>query len=100
MIHRWENLKRKHLTAAQIAEAEGAAERDALEMDLRALRKAANLTQAEMAPLIAMTQSELSRLERRDDVHVSTLARYVRALGGKLKIVAEIGKKKVVLAEH
>jgi len=99
MYHRWEDLKRKHLTAAKIAEAEEAAGQDALEMDLRALRKAANLTQNEMAPLIEMTQSELSRLERREDHRVSTLARYVRALGGHLKIVAEVGKKKVTLAE-
>jgi hypothetical protein len=37
-----------------------------------------------MAPPIEMTQSELSR--------------YVRVFGGSLKIVAEVGKKKVVLA--
>jgi predicted transcriptional regulator len=100
MYHRWEDLKRKHLTASQIAEVEAVVEKDALEMDLRALRKAANLTQNEMAPLIEMTQSELSRLERREDHRVSTLARYVRALGGHLKIVAEVGKKKIVLAER
>jgi transcriptional regulator with XRE-family HTH domain len=99
MNHRWEDVKGKRFTAEKIAEIEARATQDLLEMDLRALRKAANLTQAKMAPLIAMTQSELSRLERRDDHRVSTLARYVRALGGSLKIVAEVGKKKVTLAE-
>lgn len=100
MIHRWEDVKRRHFTAKQIAAAEDRADRDILEMDLRALRKAANLTQAKMAPLIEMTQSELSRLERREDHRVSTLARYVHALGGRLMIVAEIRKKKVVLGER
>jgi hypothetical protein len=99
MNHRWEDVKGRRFTAEKIAEIEKRATQDILEMDLRALRKAANLTQAKMAPLIAMTQSELSRMERRDDHRVSTLARYVRALGGNLKIVAEVGKKKVVLAE-
>lgn len=99
MYHRWEDVKRKRFSAEKIAEIEGQADRDLLELDLRALRKAANLTQAKMAPLIKMTQSELSRVERREDLRVSTLARYVRALGGSLKIVAEIKKKKVVLGE-
>jgi predicted transcriptional regulator len=99
MVHRWQDLKRKHLTPEQIVEVERDADQDALELDLRALRKVANLTQLQMAPLIKMTQPELSRLERRADHRVSTLARYVRALGGRLKIVAEVGKKKVTLAE-
>jgi predicted transcriptional regulator len=99
MVHRWQDLKRKHLTPEQIVEVERDADQDALELDLRALRKVANLTQLQMAPLIKMTQPELSRLERRADHRLSTLARYVRALGGRLKIVAEVGKKKVTLAE-
>jgi predicted transcriptional regulator len=99
MVHRWHDLKRKHLTPEQIVEVERDADQDALELDLRALRKVANLTQLQMAPLIKMTQPELSRLERRADHRVSMLARYVRALGGRLKIVAEVGKKKVTLAE-
>jgi transcriptional regulator with XRE-family HTH domain len=99
MYHRWQDVKRKHLSPDQIAEVEQDADRDALELDLRALRKVANLTQLQMAPLIKMTQPELSRLERREDHRVSTLARYVRALGGRLKIVAEVRKKKVTLAE-
>ena len=99
MYHRWQDVKRKHLSPEQITEVEKAADQDALELDLRALRKVANLTQIQMAPLIKMTQPELSRLERREDHRVSTLARYVRALGGRLKIVAEVRKKKVTLAE-
>ena len=75
MYHRWQDVKRKHLSPEQITEVEKTAEQDALELDLRALRKVANLTQLQMAPLIKMTQPELSRLERREDHRVSTLAR-------------------------
>jgi hypothetical protein len=39
MYHRWRDVKEKNLSAAQIAEVEAAAEQDALELDLRALRK-------------------------------------------------------------
>jgi hypothetical protein len=34
------------------------------------------------------TQGEVSRLERRPDVYISTLRRYVSAMKGELKIVA------------
>ncbi len=95
----WEALKRKHLSPERIRKAKKEAERMALELDLRALRVAAGKTQVEMAPAMEMTQSELSRLERREDIRLSTLHRYVHALGGRIKVVAEVGKKKIVLAE-
>jgi hypothetical protein len=44
-----------------------------------------------------MTQSELSRLERRPDHLVSTLRRYVKALGGELEVTAVLGAKRVKL---
>ena len=99
MPGRWEDLRKKHLSPERIAKVENEALRDALELDLKAVREAAGKTQTELAPLVEMSQSELSRLERRDDVRLSTLSRYVHALGGRLKIVAEVGGKKVVIAE-
>ena len=63
MYHRWEDVKRRRFSAEKIAEIEDKADQDLLEMDLRALRKAVKLTQAKMAPMVNMTQSELSRLE-------------------------------------
>jgi predicted transcriptional regulator len=99
MPGRWEDLKKKHLSPERIAKVERAALATALDLDLRALREAAGKTQTEVAPLVAMTQSELSRLERREDVRLSTLNRYVRALGGRLKVTAEINGKKVIIAE-
>ena len=61
------------------------------------LRKALGLTQEEAASGSDMTQSELSRLERRDDHLVSTLRRYVEGLGGELEITAVVGDKRVRL---
>lgn len=68
-----------------------------LEMDLKELRTEAGKTQVAMAPELEMSQSELSKIERRDDHLVSTLRSYVEALGGKLEVVAVMGHKRIAL---
>lgn len=55
---------------------------------LAALRKAQGLTQAQLTEELGMTQGEISRLERRENLHLSTLARFIEATGGKLRITA------------
>ncbi|MGB8841260.1 MAG: hypothetical protein WCC64_09305 [Aliidongia sp.] len=42
-----------------------------------------------MAELMGVEQENISRLERRADLLLSTLSRYVAAMGGKLRLVAE-----------
>ena len=54
---------------------------------LQELRKARSLTQAEIGKLLGMDQSEVSRLEQRTDLLLSTLKRYVAATGGELHLV-------------
>lgn len=54
--------------------------------DLRAHR---SLTQAQVAQTLNLTQSDVSRLERRSDVLVSTLRRFVQATGGQLELVVQ-----------
>ena len=61
------------------------------DLSLRELRKYAGKTQIEAAGLAATTQSELSRLERRDDSRLSTLRRYVAGLGGEIELVVRFG---------
>jgi DNA-binding XRE family transcriptional regulator len=53
------------------------------------LRRAAGLTQAELAERLAMSQSDLSKLERRGDVRLSTLVRLAGAFGARLHVVLE-----------
>lgn len=74
-------------------------EEELLEMDLRSLREAIGLTQEELAHRIAVTQSQLSKLERRPDHRISTLRRYVAALGGKLEVTAVVDGKRIRLSE-
>ena len=49
-------------------------------------RVRAGLTQTEVAQRLGISQSDVSKLERRDDLRLSTLARYARALGGRLHV--------------
>ncbi|MGH9113899.1 MAG: helix-turn-helix domain-containing protein [Acidimicrobiales bacterium] len=54
---------------------------------LRRLREARALTQSTVAELLDMDQSEVSRLERRSDMLLSTLRRFVHATGGEMHMV-------------
>jgi transcriptional regulator with XRE-family HTH domain len=67
---------------------------------MRTVREAAGKTQIEVAETSRMDQADVSRLERREDFadcQVSTLQRYVAALGGQLELVAAFGDKKIIL---
>ena len=59
------------------------------EMTLRDLRKARNQTQARVAEKLGINQENVSRIEQRSDLLLSTLSGYVEAMGGKLNLVAE-----------
>jgi transcriptional regulator with XRE-family HTH domain len=99
MPGRWDDLKKKHMSPERIEKASRAAAATALDMDLRALREAAGLTQVQMAPLLQMTQSELSRFERREDHRMTMIRRFVTALGGTMKIVVQVRNKSITLAD-
>jgi DNA-binding XRE family transcriptional regulator len=58
------------------------------EMPLRKLRAARELTQENLANLLEVNQSEVSKIEHRTDMYVSTLASYIKAMGGSLEIRA------------
>lgn len=69
-------------------------------LTMRAVREAAGKTQIEVAETSRIDQADVSRLEGRedfDDCQVSTLQRYVAALGGQLELVAAFGDKKIIL---
>lgn len=72
------------------ARAASAAEHSRLleEMSLHQLRKARELTQTKLAGALHMGQGDVSKLERRTDMYVSTLASYLQAMGADLEIRA------------
>ncbi len=49
-------------------------------------RSEQGLTQSQVAERMGISQSDVSKLERRDDALLSTLRRYVEALGGRLEL--------------
>ncbi|MDE2926167.1 MAG: XRE family transcriptional regulator [Acidobacteriota bacterium] len=59
------------------------------EMCLRDLRKARRQTQVQVAKELGINQENISRIEKRTDLLISTLSGYVQAMGGKLSLVAE-----------
>ena len=58
------------------------------DMALHELRSARDLTQGALAEQLDLAQPAVSKLERRADMYVSTLRRYIEAMGGELKIIA------------
>ena len=94
--NKWSEIKEK-MTPERRARLDAEVRRDVLELELRELRQEAGKTQAEVAEVAEMTQAELSKFERRDDHLLSTLRRYVTALGGELEVVAVFDNKRIAL---
>lgn len=55
---------------------------------LAEVRRAQQLTQSSIGALLEMDQSEVSRLERRSDMLLSTLRSFIQAAGGDLQLIA------------
>jgi transcriptional regulator with XRE-family HTH domain len=60
------------------------------EISLRELRRQRNLTQARLAKKLKIGQEGVSRIERRQDMSISTLHSYIEGIGGKLSFVVDI----------
>ena len=50
--------------------------------------KLGGLTQQQMSAQLDISQAEVSLMERRNNLHLATLARFIRATGGRLRITA------------
>jgi transcriptional regulator len=57
--------------------------------ELTELRRARKLTQEELAHRLGTRQANVSKLEHRSDLRVSTLREVIEAMGGKMRITAE-----------
>lgn len=68
----------------------------AQEMSLRDLRKALGRTQVALAERLGIKQENVSRIEQRSDMLLSTLDGYVRGMGGRLRLVAEFDGRLLV----
>jgi transcriptional regulator with XRE-family HTH domain len=67
------------------------------ELSLRDLRLARKLTQEKMAELLQIRQEGVSRIEKRSDLHLSTLRQVIQAMGGELRLVVEFPDRPPVI---
>lgn len=76
-------------------------ERRAAELaTLKDLRQAVKRTQEELASSLGVGQDTISRLEQRSDMLISTLKRYVQAMGGQLDLVARFPDRPPVVIDR
>ena len=71
-------------------------------MPLQQIRSARQMTQTRLAELLEMDQGNISKLEQRTDMYLSTLRSYVEAMGGALEVRAVFpdGDVKIDLLNH
>ena len=67
---------------------------------LKDLRQAAEQTQQDLAAALGVGQDTISRLEKRSDMLLSTMRRYVEAMGGKLELVAKFPDRPPMVIDH
>ena len=80
---------KKKLTPEQRAKVDALARKlIAEEKTLREIRKARDYSQATLAEILGMNQGDLSKFEHRTDAYLSTIRRYVEAMGGTLELIA------------
>jgi DNA-binding XRE family transcriptional regulator len=68
------------------------------EMALHELREARRLTQATLGDTLQVDQSAIAKMEKRTDMYVSSLRRFVEAMGGELRVVAHFPDGDVVIS--
>ena len=67
------------------------------EVLLYEIREQLHITQEDLAVKLKTKQANVSRTERRRDMKISTLKRYIEAMGGELDIVAKFASNEVHL---
>jgi DNA-binding transcriptional regulator YiaG len=87
MARKFQELLDK-MTPESRVRAEARAQAPVKEMPLDELRAARDLTQQHLAELLKVGQAAISKMERRSDMHISTLRQFVKAMGGQLEIRA------------
>jgi DNA-binding transcriptional regulator YiaG len=93
----WGTLKDKTMTAGAQRKARQLASSALTQIEMGQLRETLKVTQSELANKLKVTQTAVSRLESRPDMHLSTLRNYIQALGGEVEILAVFGNRTVRL---
>ena len=94
--HRWKDIRRRASPNKEETSRRWVAN-ELLQMSLREVRELCGKTQEELAEITEIAQGELSKIERREDHLVSTVRRYIEALGGEVHVVANFDDKSIQL---
>ena len=105
MTKAWREVRRDGVTSGLIDERRVAAHRKVLDevivgQRLTDIRKGRGMSQQSVARAMGVTQSRVSRIDSGDLAHteLSTIAAYVRALGGTVSVVAEFRHETIVVS--
>jgi len=69
------------------------------EMMLAEIRQAVDLSQEEIANVMKLQQPAVSKIEKNTDMYISTLRRYIEALGGELDITARFNDNEIHISQ-
>lgn len=99
MASKWNNLKRKMSPQAQ-ARVDARIKATLHKMPLAEIRKAIGMTQADLADKLDVAQGSVSKFENAADMYLTTLRKYVEALGGELHLTAKFSDGRVLEIDH
>lgn len=88
----WDKMSPEAQTRAQAL-----AEQLRAEYPLHELRRARGLSQGSIAQTLQVSQANVSKIEKRTDMYISTLRSHIRAMGGELEIRARFPDGDVVI---
>lgn len=84
---KWADIKSRMKPATR-ARLEAGARELAEEMHLSQLRRARGLTQEAVSALLGVSQAEVSKMERRSELYIGTLKKFIEAMDGELVLAA------------
>lgn len=87
--HKWSEL-RARMSPEQRARVDAMVAEELKKPDLVALRRQAGLTQQQLADALGLNQGSVSKTENAEGMNISTLRRYLEALGGRLRIAVDL----------
>ena len=94
-MERWREIRRQ----IPVNEARVTTYKRLLDAEVRLdhLRRRRGVSQTDLAKALEVSQPNVSRIEQEEDLYLSTLTRYVAALGGQLELRAVFPEETVTL---
>jgi transcriptional regulator with XRE-family HTH domain len=83
------NILREKLPVASRQRIEKQVQLALKDMPLAELRQARQFTQQQIAKTLKIKQASVSKMENQTDMYLSTIRKYIEAMGGELEIIAK-----------